>query len=285
MKKIIFLMIFCTLGITNNSAAMFSRISSFANRLVNLWFYDLTDEHRLYSAIKTGNMSAVKELLSNKSKEVAELLPNFPQALCDIIGGYCSDIEAKPIINLTESTALHVAAIQGDRSMVKLLIDRGYDLECKDCMGDTPLHAAIVMGNDGAAEALIEAGAVVDVLNEQGFTPLASALVIGSRVGAAERNKFEYLVKEKGYDRSRIVPDHLRCVRLLLKAGANPNCVVLPGIPALHFAVAGGNADVVRLLLAFKADPMVQADDGGTAIDFAKTEEMRNLLRDGASGN
>jgi hypothetical protein len=285
MKKTIFLMIFCTLGITSNSAAMCPRIRWFAARFFGRCCYCLSDEYRLYSAIKTGNMSAVEALLSKESEKVAKLLPNFPRELCEIIGEYCSDIDATLIDKHGGVTLLYTAAVQGDGGMVRLLIDRGYGLGCKDGEGLTPLHAAILMGNDGAAKVLIEAGAVVDALDVRGCTSLALAVLMYSCFGAADGNGLEHWATEEGFDRSRIVRDHLRCVHHLLAAGANPNCVIIwefiPEVPALHLAVACGNADVVRLLLEFKADPMVQVD-GRTAIDFAKTEEMRNLLRNGA---
>ncbi|MFA6262934.1 MAG: ankyrin repeat domain-containing protein [Candidatus Babeliales bacterium] len=294
MKKIIFLVIFCSLGITNNSAAMCPWFGELACKLCCCCCSAQPEQYQLLSAIKTGNMSAVKELFSKESDLVAELWPDCPLELRKIIGEYCSDIDAALIDKHGGATLLHAAAAQGDSSMVQLLIDRGYDLGCKDSEGHTPLHVAIMMGNADAVEALIRAGAAVNEPNAEGDTPLAYAVFYGCHV-ALGGNTHEDLAKKKGIERSRIVPNYVQCVRLLLEAGANPNCVIIMKCiheaPILHVAVACGKADMVRLLLEFKADPMVQVNgpmvqvNGRIAIDFAETEEIRNLLGGGSISN
>jgi len=70
------------------------------------------------------------------------------------------------------------------------------------------------------------------------------------------------------------------CARALLKAGANVNKTKPDGVTALHVASFNDQEDVVKELLAAKdIDPFKKNRDGRTALDDAKSESVRKLLR------
>jgi len=70
------------------------------------------------------------------------------------------------------------------------------------------------------------------------------------------------------------------CARALLKAGANVNKAKPDGVTALHVASFNDKVDVVKELLAAKdIDPFKQNEDGKTALDDAKSDAVRKLLK------
>ena len=59
-------------------------------------------------------------------------------------------------------TALHIAASHNQTEIVKMLIDGGPYLRCKDDEDSTPLHAAAAKGSLKIVRMLFEAGASLD---------------------------------------------------------------------------------------------------------------------------
>ncbi|MFH1920948.1 MAG: ankyrin repeat domain-containing protein [Planctomycetota bacterium] len=81
-------------------------------------------------------------------------------------------------------TALHTAALQGGIEALRLLLKEGADPNAKNDRGQTPLHMAI----SGACEVnslrlLIDAGSKVDVPNKEGVTPIRLAAIRGNSEG------------------------------------------------------------------------------------------------------
>jgi CubicO group peptidase (beta-lactamase class C family) len=75
--------------------------------------------------------------------------------------------------------SLHSAALEGDVSAVRRLIEAGADLNEKDAYGSTPLIIATTFGKTGVARALIEAGADLTIGNAEESTPLHLAAFFG----------------------------------------------------------------------------------------------------------
>ncbi|WP_165075941.1 acyltransferase family protein [Paludisphaera rhizosphaerae] len=74
-------------------------------------------------------------------------------------------------------TPLHLTALANKASAVKLLVDRGANVNAAATDGGTPLHAAAFVGADEAVAALIAGGADVNAVNKRGKTPLDNAIV------------------------------------------------------------------------------------------------------------
>ena len=68
------------------------------------------------------------------------------------------------------NTPLHVAAIQGDDIVVRILLDSGADVNAAGEHGYTPLHEAIEQGKYHTAMMLIAHGASLDVTTSDGTT-------------------------------------------------------------------------------------------------------------------
>jgi ankyrin repeat protein len=66
-----------------------------------------------------------------------------------------------PAQDLEGSTALHLAADQGHREIINLLIDHGAEVGLVDKLGRTPLHRSARLGYGAATKLLVDRGSVV----------------------------------------------------------------------------------------------------------------------------
>src|SRR5687767_11377276 len=132
----------------------------------------------------------------------------------------------------SSDTALLETIRASDLSATRVLLAAGADPDGADATGATPLMHAAAVGSPDAMRLLLDAGAHVNAAAADGTTPLMWATA-----------------------------DPVK-VRLLLERGADINTTAKDGTTALVAAAQRGAADVVRLLLAHKADPLVQGDAG-----------------------
>ncbi|SDV51447.1 ankyrin repeat domain-containing protein [Chitinasiproducens palmae] len=126
--------------------------------------------------------------------------------------------------------ALMMAAIAGDEKLVRLLIERGAEV---NKTGWTPLHYAASAGNDAIVATLLEASAFVDPASPNGTTPLMMA----ARGG------------------------HVSTMKLLLEQGAQKNMKNQLGLTAADFAVRYNEKDAATLLGASIPDTPNQRPD------------------------
>ena len=137
-----------------------------------------------------------------------------------------------------------------DLERVRLLVEQGYD---KDMMigGYTPLYVAIKSGSFKVAQYLVEQGATLDKANSKGHTPLVAAV----RTGQLEATRY---LLEQGADRDK----------------ANNGCT------PLHHAAMNGHLEIAMLLMSYGADLNARTNDGRLPIDVARTEEIKQAIRD-----
>lgn len=67
-------------------------------------------------------------------------------------------------------------------------------------------------------------------------------------------------------------------MEFLLNAEADANSEDAEGQTPLHYACSCGHANIVRHLLANKADPRIKDNDGETAIDATQDEGVKKVL-------
>jgi uncharacterized protein len=70
---------------------------------------------------------------------------------------------------------LHHAAANGDQATVRLLLDRGDNVNAKNLSGWTPLMHAAFIGNVRIAQMLLDSGADTTITNNYGQTALSIA--------------------------------------------------------------------------------------------------------------
>lgn len=173
-------------------------------------------------------------------------------------------------VNLREGqrTPLHIAAAQGNREVVALLLRHGADVAAKDRSGQTALQVA---AQSGKRE-------IVDLLAGKG-----ESLDIASLVTLGDLKKVETLLDEQPAllstkdlnDNSllHLAVEHDRrdLTRLLLARGADVNVGNKEGSTPLHVAVAKQRRDLAKMLLDAKADPTIRNRYGETPADRSRS--------------
>jgi hypothetical protein len=148
------------------------------------------------------------------------------------------------------STALHLAALEGEAAVARVLLAGGAQVNARGLREETPLHMAMYDGHREVAEVLLASGADVNARNTEGETPL-------------------HLAARKGYgDLVELLVDHQADVDAKNKQDATP----------LHAAAAAGQKTVVKLLLGRHADPGARDKAGRTPKAAAMEKEHWGLV-------
>lgn len=124
-----------------------------------------------------------------------------------------------------QQSLLDIASYHGRTEIVRLLLDRGIDVNLKDSYGQTPLIAASRGGTLDVAKLLVERGADVNATTTHGATALIYAC-----------------------DRSDI-----SVAKFLLENGANPEVKATYGDGPMLHAVRRRNDELARLLKSYGA--------------------------------
>jgi len=132
-------------------------------------------------------------------------------------------------------------------SMVRLLIEKGADINAKNNDEETPLHRAVWQSNLDVIRLLIEKGATVNAKGNGGRIPLHEAAFKGN-------------------------PE---VVRLLIEKGATVNAKDSEGKTPLYWAATAINGipDIIRLLIEKGADVNAKNNNGITPLYVAKVNK------------
>uniref|UniRef100_A0A8C2IL46 Ankyrin repeat domain 6a n=1 Tax=Cyprinus carpio TaxID=7962 RepID=A0A8C2IL46_CYPCA len=179
-------------------------------------------------------------------------------------------------------TALHRAAVVGNRDAISALIHGGCALDLQDKEGNTALHEVSWHGFSSCVKLLVKAGANVQVKNKAGNTPLHLACQNGhsqtTRIllqgGALPANK-----NNAGDTCLHIAAryNHLAMIKILLGSFCSVTEKNQIGDTALHVAAALNHKKTVNLLLEAGADANIRNNTGHTALDKAQDNNNRDL--------
>ena len=181
--------------------------------------------------------------------------------------------------------ALPMAVKRGHDSIVHLLLEKGANINAKGMHGETALMNAARTGNKALMQRLLENGADTNAENNLGWTALT----------IAPNRDYVWLLLEYGADVN--AKDHLgstalmkqvwhgdiNAVRMLLESGANTNAANILGQTALMNAAevrSNFPETAIRLLLEKGADINAENNDGETALAIAIRE--REMTEDGS---
>ena len=130
----------------------------------------------------------------------------------------------------TGETALHIVTARRDLTWMSFLIGKGANVNAHDGRSTTPLQLAVTLGFPEGVDLLISQRAQIDEPNSQGETPLISAV-------------------------------HRRdtgILRVLLKAGADPDRADNSGRSARDYALLGGRSNSLVSEIETSAKPRGQ---------------------------
>ncbi|KAL0636337.1 hypothetical protein Q9L58_004684 [Maublancomyces gigas] len=174
------------------------------------------------------------------------------------------------------STALHLASANGHKETVELLLDRGANIESKTEYAWTPLLMASADGQKETAELLLDRGANIEAKQAQCRTALQLACTDGHREMA------EFLL-DRGADieskdgeswtslHLAAVYGHKDTVQLLLDRGASVNSRTNYLLTPLLTAASSGHKETVELLLDRGSDIGSGQSQSWTALHLASS--------------
>ncbi|XP_076334831.1 uncharacterized protein LOC143238461 isoform X4 [Tachypleus tridentatus] len=252
-------------------------------------------EQELLDAARSGNLSVVERILSQRARKSGPLasLRRGPGANTQDPSGY---------------TSLHHSALNGHKDIVALLLTHEASTNVVDNKGSTPLHLAAWTGNTEIVKLLLVHGPSVpnvNLANHDHETALHSAaqyghtdvvtLLLQNNCDPTIRNLKEETALDLAaqYGRLETVEQlikhnpqllrnnikkhsplhlasrngHKQVVKTLLDAGFDVNFLTEGG-SALHEAAFYGKNEVVKLLLDYGVDVNVQDQHGRTVFDL-----------------
>jgi ankyrin repeat protein len=210
------------------------------------------------------------------------------------------------------STPLHSACFGGHLVVVKLLIEKGANIQAVDGGGFTPLQLASYGGNRDVVQFLLEKGADINAVNEKmNMTALDYAfmkelradklnvvpLLIdrGAEFDVNKKNQFGYTLLDMA-----IVFDNPEAVKYLIGLGADISTQRGDGNTPLINAIKRGRPEIAKLLIESKAEVNAPDNQGnppirwaiekgfseivamllanGTQVDFIEPNDGRTLL-------
>ncbi|KAL7796221.1 ankyrin repeat-containing domain protein [Trichoderma afarasin] len=244
-------------------SALLQYIRRATNASELLWMENSSQLTALSLAAQRGNLHIVWDIVST----VEDWLPNTPAWQKD-------------------PNALFKAVREGHDSVVKYLLESGWQPNQVNRDGATPLQVAIESNDHSkVVTALIEGGASTELLagglNE---TPLYLA-VEKDRIQSVQailamgKNELNFLcgdLKWSALHEANNKPDFLK---LLLESHADPNVVNGYGSTPLFLASEMGNLESVQLLLDYGAKPDISNMDGATALHRAVKNKHLEIVK------
>ncbi|KAJ7269760.1 ankyrin repeat-containing domain protein [Mycena rebaudengoi] len=192
---------------------------------------------------------------------------------------------------------LQTAAFGGHVAMVRLLLEKGANIDLHNAEFATALYIASRKGHVEVVRLLLDRGAVMTSQEESGV--LFEIATLSFRDLTPEHVEIVRLLLAAGADTNEedgtllwaaSSNGNVEIVRLLLENGAELDAHDKKHGTALHGAAKGSHAEVVRLLLERGADPNARAKQrASTALQAAarrgNIEAVRLLLEKGADIN
>ncbi|KAL3458362.1 ankyrin repeat-containing domain protein [Aspergillus heterothallicus] len=273
----------------------------------------------LQAAIVKGHTPIVRYLVENDA-DLTTKAGMYTYAIC--AGAWAGDFEVVQLLidhgadlepggPAGQRRPVHLATYHPD--ILRVLIDRGVDLNAPDSQGSLPLHWATIYGHLGCAQLLIEAGVDVNsqassdstacllavqynhgemlafllsqgadpnIADSEGRTPLFCAAGDGKEEMVLALLSHGAVIEcetDKGFTpliAASLYPGHPRVVKHLLEHGADTDHSESDGWTALHFSSRLANTEIMSLLLEHGAD-----------VEAENTSAMTPILQAGTSGS
>ena len=175
------------------------------------------------------------------------------------------------------NTPLIKASAYGRIRVVKLLLEKGADVNKHNEGGETPLHYAARHGHVKVMEILLDHGADPTKKGTGCGTPMQWA-GRGGQIGAIKMlMRYGVSINQPGSGdttalHEAVGHDHPDTVRFLLANGAEVDARLESGCTPFYSASAGkGNIEIGRILLEHGADPTVECNGRSVSEEFLRS--------------
>jgi uncharacterized protein len=207
---------------------------------------------KLYKAVDAGDIESVKNILS-KDVDVNKYSRNglFPLwraaadnklEICKLLIDNGANIYQKSKVKPGKTSAIYLPTQEGYIDIVKLLIEKGVDVNTNEFHNVTPLRIAAQNGHLEIVKYLIAKGAIIDTKADDKATPLEVAASKG----------------------------HIEIAKVLIENGADVNSTDKDGDFPIGEAAKRGYIDMIQLLIDNGADLSLKNNDGKDAYTLAK---------------
>jgi ankyrin repeat protein len=257
------------------------------NAGADIGVYDNKNQKALYYAAKNSCIEVASLLVNQQLNKI--LIDNYGRSDLHYAALSCNTELVKILLNCDiykqsinkkdleySATALHLAVFYGYKDIVELLLNSKADKNAKDNQGNTPLHLAVLNGDIPAVTLLLEKKADIEVRDNQGNTPLHLAEQAGNK------KIIKLFLEFKGLKPLHIavLDKDLSMVKFLLDFGVDINVKDNKGYTALHYAVTNNLPNIVDLLLATNnLDLTLRAGDAKeTAFDIAQRLNLVGIM-------
>ncbi len=217
----------------------------------------------LIDAVKINSITRIRKILSEQNKEAKNNLQDINAALIVAIQGGRKE-SAKLLINASKNLDIQdengnvpfvMAAKKGDQELVKLFLDttKNIDINAKNADGRTALLVAIEEGHTKIAVLLSnQKGIDLHTSLENNWTTLTAAVTKANKL----------------------------MVQTLIKAGADVNAAMKDHgwTPLMAGAYYTGDIELIRMLLAAKAQVNAKMSDGRTAEFLANQKGYNQIV-------
>jgi len=277
----VFLILFAQLAASSTPSASHGEESSNGGSTEN----GQLQVYRLHSAALSGDLKLLKQILDGASSD--EKVDVNEQVVIDsraVPNSNCLKCIRNGNARYNGSTPLHYAVEGQHVEAVKLLLDKGADVNQPRRDGWTALHYAANNGNTEIVQLLLDRNAEIDaMMKEVNATPLHFATYKGHmeiiklllqkcRQSSLSPREYVNMRKERNitalYDAA--FNGFAENVQILLDNGADPYIQTEDGTNAFHASVINGQTEVVRLFIEkSNVDVSVERNDGGTPLHDA----------------
>lgn len=179
---------------------------------------------------------------------------------------------------------IHIAAYEGDHTMIKYLIEKGSDVNAVSHEGYTPLHFAIFNKNFANIYVLINNGANVDKpvdINISRYDRIINDPLLNKNSELRKNLIHSTNIPEENLHGDTALHLAVRmgykcCINVLLYFKANLSAINAEGICPIQIAVARGNVDIIKYLIKNGSPIYEPIFEGGNLLHYAcKFEQIR----------
>jgi len=230
----------------------------------------------LHIAAGTGNLEIVKILRKAGARIYVENKKKEPLVFAAVISGNVKvlDFLIKEGASIKSRSTdgdnmLHLAITFHYKDIVIYLIGIGVDVNAKNKKGWTPLHEDACVSDIRVTNELVKAGAAINAVTYHKKTPLHIAASYNNSQAVEDllSNKADCKLLDESGRTPLFMTNSVKIIRLLLKAGTNPNITDRYKYSPLSGAVVARNGkERVLLLIQGGADVNMRIDHGRTAI-------------------